>query len=83
MSLTFIREVWDALRNHMDASDRNDAADSLINLLIDNNYESEDIKDAFRSDKEILTALKDYIEDQEVEEDYEDFEEEIDTDEWD
>jgi hypothetical protein len=83
MSLTFIREVWDALRNHMDVSDRNDAADSLINLLIDNNYESEDIKDAFRSDKEILTALKDYIEDQEVEEDYEDFEEEIDTDEWD
>ena len=83
MNLDFIREVWDTLRNHVDSNDRNDAADSLINLLIDNNYESEDIKDAFRGDKEMLFALQGYIDHQEVEEDYENYEEEIDTDEWD
>ena len=38
MSLDFVTEVWDALRSHIDLNDRSDAADTLINLLIDNNY---------------------------------------------
>ena len=42
MSLDFVAEVWDALRTHIDFNDRSDAADTLINLLIDNNYEMED-----------------------------------------
>jgi hypothetical protein len=50
-------------------------------LLIDNNYEADDIKDAFRGDKEILTALKGYAEQHDVEDDYEDYDE--DTDDWD
>lgn len=82
MSLSFVREVWDALRNHIDMGDRDDAAESLINLLIENNYESDDIKDNFRGDKEVLSALKDYTDDQEAEE-WEDFDEDLDTDEWD
>jgi hypothetical protein len=83
MSLDFVAEVWDALRSHIDFNERSDAADSLINLLIDNNYEADDIKDAFRGDKEMLKALKGYAEQKDVEEDYEDYEEDIDTDEWD
>ena len=82
MSLSFVREVWDALNSHMDTSDRSDAADSLINLLIDNNYESEDIKDAFHGDKEMLFALQGYIDHQEVEDEYVD-EEDYDDEEWD
>ena len=35
MSLDFVTEVWDALRSHIDLTDRSDAADTLINLLID------------------------------------------------
>lgn len=81
MTINFIREIWDTLRNHMDSGDRNDAADSLINLLIDNNYESEDIKDAFRGDKEMLYALQGYIDHQEVEDEYID-EDELDDEEW-
>jgi hypothetical protein len=83
MSLDFVAEVWDALRSHIDLNERSDAADSLINLLIDNNYETDDIKDAFRSDKEVLKALKGYAEQNDVEDDYEEYEEDIDTDEWD
>jgi len=83
MSLDFVAEVWDALRSHIDFNERSDAADSLINLLIDNNYEADDIKDAVRGDKEMLKALKGYAEQKDVEEDYEDYEEDIDTDEWD
>ena len=84
MSLDFITEVWDALRNHVDMSERGDAADSLINLLIDNNYEAQDIKESFRGDKDMLNALKDYLEQHDIEDDYEDYEEdEEDTDDWD
>jgi hypothetical protein len=83
MSLDFVTEVWDALRSHIDLNERSDAADTLINLLIDNNYETDDIKDAFRGDKEMLKALKGYAEQNDVEDDYEDYEEDSDTDDWD
>lgn len=49
MSLDIISEVWDALREHIDLSERNDAAYTLVNFLIDNNFEIEDIKDASRT----------------------------------
>lgn len=83
MSLDFTVEIWDALRSHIDFNERSDAADTLVNLLIDNNYEADDIKNAFRGDKEIVTALKGYAEQHDVEDDYEDYDEDIDTDEWD
>ena len=80
MSLDFVAEVWDALRSHIDLNDRTDAADSLINLLIDNNYEPEDIKDVFSGEKEVLSALKDYLEQQDIEDDYDDYEDDNDDD---
>ena len=83
MKLDFVAEVWDALRSHIDFNDRTDAADSLVNLLIDNNYEAEDIKDAFKGDKEMLTALKENLAHQDTEESYEDYEEDDQDEEWD
>ena len=83
MKLDFVAEVWDALRSHIDFNDRTDAADSLINLLIDNNYEAEDIKDAFKGDKEMLTALKENLAHQDTEESYEDYDEDDTDEEWD
>ena len=80
MSLDTIAEVWEALREHIDLSERNDAADTLVNFLIDNNYEIDDIKDAFK-DKDITKALKGYAEEHFPDED-EDYEDE-DLDEWD
>ena len=82
MSLDVISEVWDALREHIDLSERDDAADTLVNFLIDNNYEIEDIKDAFK-DKDITKALKGYAEEHFQEDDYEEYDEDTDTDEWD
>jgi hypothetical protein len=83
MSLDFVAEVWDALRSHIDFNDRTDAADSLVNLLIDNNYEAEDIKNAFKGDKEMLTALKENLAHQDTEESYEDYDEDDQDEEWD
>lgn len=80
MNLDFIAEVWDVMRSHIDMNERSDAASSLVTLLIDNNYEADEIKDSFRGEKEVLTALKDYIAEHETEEEYE--EDEYDEDEW-
>ena len=44
-------------------------------------YEADDIKDAFRGDKEMLGALKGYAEQHDVEEEYEEYEEDEDQDE--
>ena len=80
MSLDVISEVWDALREHIDLSERDDAADTLVNFLIDNNYEIEDIKNTFK-DKDITKALKGYAEQHFQEEEYEELDD--DVDEWD
>ena len=79
MSLNLVAEVWDALRDHIDFIGRSEAADTLVHLLIDNNYEADDIKSAF-SDKDVRSALKAYVEehDQEELDEYED----SDDDEW-
>lgn len=76
MSLDFTVEVWDALRSHIDSHERKDAADALVNLLIENNYEAADIKESFRGDKDMLTALKYYVDQQDSDEDYEDYDDE-------
>jgi hypothetical protein len=83
MSLTVITEVWDALRDYIDMSERGEAADTLVNYLMDSNYEVDDIKDAFK-DKDITKALKGYAEQHFQEEEYEDEDQDEDTDEdWD
>jgi hypothetical protein len=81
MNLDFVREVWDAMRSHIDFNERTEAADTLINLLIDNNYETDDIKEAFRGDTEMLKALKGYV-DQHDEDELLEYDEETDDDEW-
>jgi len=82
MSLNLITEVWEALREHIDFNDRNEAADTLVNFLMDNNYEVDDIKDAFK-DKDITKALKGYAEQHFQEEEYEEHEEDEDQEDWD
>jgi len=79
MSLSVIAEVWDALRNHIDLHERADAAETLVNYMIDNNFEPDDIKESFRGDKEIATALKYYADQLNDEEDYEEYEDDGDN----
>jgi hypothetical protein len=78
MSLILANEMWEALKTHMDLNEVKDAADTLVNLLIDNGYDAVDIRESF-SDKHILNALK-YYSDQADDFDEEDFE--IDDDDY-
>jgi hypothetical protein len=84
MNLNFIREIYDALRTHIDFNEHKDAADTLVNLLIDNNFEVEEIKESFHGEKDVLLALKYYqAEHDSYQDDDEDHEEYYqDEDEW-
>lgn len=82
MSLSIVSEVWEVLREHVDFNDRAEAADSLVNYLMDNNYEVEDIKDEFK-DKDVTKALKGYAEQHFQEEEYEEYEDEDEDESYD
>ncbi len=81
MSITVIHEVWRAIKSEIEEVNLPDAAESLVDVLIQNDYEASDIKAEFRKDSEVMDAVKAYIASQEEEEeDYEEEEYEDDED---
>lgn len=77
MAVDIVYEVWQELKRHISVGDRAEAADSLVNLLIDNDYDAEQIRDAFKGDNDIKRALQSFLDDAEEnideDEDDEDF----------
>lgn len=76
MAVDIVHEVWQELKRHISTTDRGEAADSLVNLLIDNDYDAEQIRMVFKGDNDVKRALQSFIDD--AEEDLEEDEEDID-----
>jgi hypothetical protein len=74
MSVELSKEIWNELKRYVNPQDRNEAAETLVSVLIDNDVSADEIKDTFKSDSEIKRALAHYLKDHEEEE------EEIDDD---
>jgi len=79
MDVNLTSVIWDELKRYINTVDRAEAAESLVNVLIDNDIDAEDIRAAFGGDKEIKSALANYVDDQT--EEYEE-DDELDSDEW-
>ena len=63
MSLSLVYEVLKILKPSLDAgSVKEEAADDLVNYLIDEGHSPSEIKHTFRGDKEIKDALEFYME---------------------
>jgi hypothetical protein len=84
MHSTLVSELWYELKRHIPASDRADAAETVVAVLVNNDEDIDDIKTAFKSDREIKTALMAYLDTEKSydEEDEEEYEDEEDNDEW-
>jgi hypothetical protein len=84
MSITVIAEVWRALKFEIDGSNLPDAAEALVNVLIENDFDTAEIKEAFRRETEVVQALRDHNSQFTEEEEYEEYEEDEDNedDEW-
>ena len=86
MSEHVAAEIWGELKRYVNTVDRNEAAETVVQILMDNDSDVEDIRNAFKGDVDIKRALtsyldndKDYTEDDE-EEDPE--EEDPNEDDW-
>lgn len=67
MAVDLAHDLWQELKRYIGSTDRSDAADTLVNLLIDNDYDAEDIRAAFKGDNDVKKALQSYIDDAEEE----------------
>lgn len=75
MAVNLAYDLWQELKRYISTPDREDAADTLVNVLIDNDYDAEQIRDTFKGDADIKRALQSYLDDHE-----EDFDEEDEDD---
>jgi hypothetical protein len=82
MSEVLANEIWSELKRFVNTVDRAEAAETMVQILMDNDSNVEDIRTAFKGDSDIKRALtayldndKDYVEeeDAEEEEDFDDF----------
>lgn len=82
MSLELVTEIWAAMKPLFVMSDRPEAAETFVNVLIDNDFDPRDLKRAFKKDGNIINALglHDDVSDVEEEDDGEDGYEDYDYD---
>jgi|APGre2960657373_1045057.scaffolds.fasta_scaffold42648_4 hypothetical protein len=79
MSIEVLSAAWAELKRYINVVDRIEAAETFINVMVDNDITPDDIRDEFKGDTDIKKALVSYLgeeDDVEIEEDedYEDFE---------
>ena len=79
-------EIWTELKRYVNTVDRNEAAETVVSILIDNDSDVEDIRVAFKGDADIKRALTAYLDnDKDYEEedlDEEDLDEEDLDEDW-
>jgi len=82
MAVDLASEIWNELKRYVNTVDRAEAAETVVQILLDNDSDVEDIRTAFKGDSDIKRALtayldndKDYVdeEDAEEDEDFDDF----------
>jgi hypothetical protein len=78
MSVELAKEIWDELKRYINTVDRDEAAETVVSVLIDNDADADKIKEVFKSDNEIKRALAHYLKDHE-----EEYDEDVDEDEED
>ena len=81
MTVELANEIWSELKRYVDTIDRNDAAETLVSVLIDNDVSASEIKTAFKSDSDVKKALTSYLRDHDELEEEEVEDEDYDEDE--
>jgi hypothetical protein len=81
MSVELSKEIWDELKRYVNPQDRDEAAETLVSVLIDNDVDAADIKNVFKSDLEVKSALASYLKDHEEADEDEDYEDDLEEDE--
>jgi hypothetical protein len=80
MSVELAKEIWDELKRYVNTVDRDDAAETLVSVLIDNDCDADNIKSVFKADAAVKTALAHYLKDHDEEDDEEEYDDSEDDD---
>lgn len=54
-------ELWSELRRFVGGGDRAEAAEIMVSILINNDEDPEDIRQAFKGDPDVRQALQEYL----------------------
>lgn len=77
MPVALASEIWSEVKRYISSVDREEAAETVVNIMIDNDIDVEEIKSNFKGDSDIRRALAQFTEDLEDDtDDEEDFDEE-------
>jgi hypothetical protein len=61
MSAIVASEIWGELRRYVNTVDRDEAAETVVAVLIDNDYDADEIRESFKGDADIKRALAAYV----------------------
>jgi hypothetical protein len=61
MSEVVVSEIWAELKRYVNTVDRDEAAETVVSVLIDHDFAVEDIRTAFKGDADIKRALTAYL----------------------
>ena len=75
MSVDLASEVWAELKRYVNPQDRDEAAETLVAVLIDNDIDADEIKATFKNDSDVKKAVTSYLKDHEEADDDEDYDE--------
>ena len=76
-------EMWSELKRYVNTVDRDEAAETVVAILIDNDCDVDDIKETFKGESDIKRALTACLDDDKSYEDEEEVEEEdYHADDW-
>ena len=65
MSVELAKEIWDEVKRYVNTVDRDEAAEILVSVLIDNDIEAGEVRQTFKTDSEVKRALASYLKDHE------------------
>jgi|TARA_B110000503_G_scaffold19806_1_gene29540 hypothetical protein len=63
MSVELSSEIWNELKRYVNTVDRQEAAEVLVSVLVDNDVDPDDIREIYKGDKDVKAALAAYIKD--------------------
>lgn len=72
MPMELTKELWNEVKRYINTVDRAEAAETVVSVLIDHDIDADEIRQAFKSDSDIKSALAHYLRDEMLDEEEDD-----------
>lgn len=80
MTEQLVANLWQEIERYINPSDRADAVETVLSVMVDHDCDPDDIRAAFAGDTEMKRALTAYLDEHDTEE--EEYQDEEDDSDW-